>query len=93
MENHKKTVVQMEGTYYYYLEEMNEKVCSVIYYNLFLPVLQSDNRMVVKRTFSNAIVNNKMLSKGKTDLLVLFLVDYQKDVLKVNNQRFFCFVF
>ncbi|KAJ7344509.1 hypothetical protein JRQ81_000459 [Phrynocephalus forsythii] len=46
-------------------------------------VLQSDNRMVVKRTFSKAIVNNKNLSKGKTDLLVLFLVDHQKDVLKI----------
>ncbi|XP_033007555.1 DEP domain-containing protein 7 isoform X2 [Lacerta agilis] len=43
---------------------------------------ESDNRMVVKRTFSKAIVNNKSLSKGKTDLLILFLVDYQKDVLK-----------
>ncbi|KAH0620858.1 hypothetical protein JD844_021704 [Phrynosoma platyrhinos] len=45
--------------------------------------LSSDNRMVVKRTFSRAIVDNKNLSKGKTDLLVLFLVDYQKDVLKI----------
>ncbi|KAL8169803.1 UNVERIFIED_CONTAM: DEP domain-containing protein 7 [Gekko kuhli] len=44
---------------------------------------ESDNRMVVKRLFSKAIVNNKTLSKGKTDLLVLFLVDYQKDVLKI----------
>uniref|UniRef100_A0A8D0GXY5 DEP domain-containing protein 7 n=1 Tax=Sphenodon punctatus TaxID=8508 RepID=A0A8D0GXY5_SPHPU len=44
---------------------------------------ESDNRMAVKRTFSKAIVNNKTLSKGKTDLLVLFLVDNQKDVLKV----------
>lgn len=45
--------------------------------------LQSDNRMVVKRVFSKAIVNNKNLSKGKTDLLVLFLMDHQKDVFKV----------
>ncbi|XP_048339300.1 DEP domain-containing protein 7 [Sphaerodactylus townsendi] len=44
---------------------------------------ESDNRMVVKRHFSKAIVNNRILSKGKTDLLVLFLVDYQKDVLKI----------
>ncbi|CAI5763483.1 domain-containing 7 [Podarcis lilfordi] len=44
---------------------------------------ESDNRMVVKRTFSKAIVNNRSLSKGKTDLLILFLVDYQKDVLKI----------
>ncbi|KAH1170546.1 DEP domain-containing protein 7 [Mauremys mutica] len=44
---------------------------------------ESENRMVVKRTFSKAIVNNKTLSKGKTDLLILFLVDQQKDVLKI----------
>ncbi|XP_044536917.1 DEP domain-containing protein 7 [Gracilinanus agilis] len=44
---------------------------------------ESDNRMVVKRAFSKAIVNNKNLSKGKTDLLVLFLVDHQKDVFKI----------
>ncbi|XP_042302478.1 DEP domain-containing protein 7 isoform X2 [Sceloporus undulatus] len=44
---------------------------------------ESDNRMVVKRTFSRAIVDNRNLSKGKTDLLILFLVDYQKDVLKI----------
>ncbi|XP_068801353.1 DEP domain-containing protein 7 isoform X2 [Struthio camelus] len=43
---------------------------------------ESDNRMVVKRTFSKAIINNKTLSRGKTDLLILFLVDHQKDVLK-----------
>lgn len=39
--------------------------------------------MVVKRIFSKAIVHNKSLSKGKTDLLVLFLMDHQKDVFKV----------
>uniref|UniRef100_A0A8D2M1N5 DEP domain-containing protein 7 n=1 Tax=Zonotrichia albicollis TaxID=44394 RepID=A0A8D2M1N5_ZONAL len=44
---------------------------------------ESDNRMVVKRTFSKAIINNKNLSRGKTDLLILFLVDNQRDVLKV----------
>ncbi|XP_004585480.2 DEP domain-containing protein 7 [Ochotona princeps] len=43
----------------------------------------SDNRMVVKRIFSKAIVDNKNLSKGKTDLLVLFLMDHQKDVFKI----------
>lgn len=43
---------------------------------------ESDNRMVVKRIFSKAIVDNKNLSKGKTDLLVLFLMDHQKDVFK-----------
>lgn len=39
--------------------------------------------MVVKRIFSKAVVDNKNLSKGKTDLLVLFLMDHQKDVFKV----------
>ncbi|XP_019407845.1 PREDICTED: DEP domain-containing protein 7 [Crocodylus porosus] len=44
---------------------------------------ETDNRMVVKRIFSKAVINNKTLSKGKTDLLILFLVDRQKDVLKI----------
>ncbi|XP_004852136.1 DEP domain-containing protein 7 isoform X2 [Heterocephalus glaber] len=44
---------------------------------------ESDNRMVVKRIFSKAIVDNKNLSKGKSDLLVLFLMDHQKDVFKI----------
>ncbi|XP_040836242.1 DEP domain-containing protein 7 isoform X1 [Ochotona curzoniae] len=44
---------------------------------------ESDNRMVVKRIFSKAIVDNKNLSKGKTDLLILFLMDHQKDVFKI----------
>ncbi|XP_027627839.1 DEP domain-containing protein 7, partial [Tupaia chinensis] len=44
---------------------------------------ESDNRMVVKRIFAKAIVDNKNLSKGKTDLLVLFLMDHQKDVFKI----------
>ncbi|XP_069079621.1 DEP domain-containing protein 7 isoform X2 [Pleurodeles waltl] len=42
-----------------------------------------ENRMIVKRTFSVAIVNSKSLSKGKTDLLILFLLDHQKDVFKI----------
>ncbi|XP_058146786.1 DEP domain-containing protein 7-like [Dasypus novemcinctus] len=44
---------------------------------------ESDNRMVVKRIFSKAIIDNKNVSKGKTDLLVLFLIDHQKDVFKI----------
>uniref|UniRef100_A0A8C5QSW4 DEP domain-containing protein 7 n=1 Tax=Leptobrachium leishanense TaxID=445787 RepID=A0A8C5QSW4_9ANUR len=44
---------------------------------------ESDNRMTVKRTFSRTIVNHKTLSKGKSDLLVLFLLDYHKDVFKI----------
>ncbi|CAJ0953505.1 unnamed protein product [Ranitomeya imitator] len=46
---------------------------------------KSDNRMTVKRKFSKAVVNNKNLSKGKCDLLVLFLLDHHKDVFKVSN--------
>ncbi|XP_059832082.1 DEP domain-containing protein 7 isoform X2 [Hypanus sabinus] len=42
-----------------------------------------NNRIVMKRTFSKAIVFNKNLPKGKADLLVLFLLDHQKDVFKV----------
>ncbi|MEE6521290.1 hypothetical protein FKM82_019423 [Ascaphus truei] len=44
---------------------------------------ESDNRMTVKRMFSRAIVDNKNLSKGKLDLLVLFLLDHHKDVFKI----------
>nr|DBA17425.1 TPA: hypothetical protein GDO54_002875 [Pyxicephalus adspersus] len=44
---------------------------------------ESENRMTVKRKFSKAIVNNKNLSKGKSDLLVLFLLDHHKDVFKI----------
>ncbi|XP_069821890.1 DEP domain-containing protein 7 [Dendropsophus ebraccatus] len=44
---------------------------------------ESDNRMTVKRKFSKAVVNNKNLSKGKSDLLVLFLLDHHKDVFKI----------
>ncbi|XP_069479676.1 DEP domain-containing protein 7 [Ambystoma mexicanum] len=42
-----------------------------------------ENRMIVKRMFSVAIVNSKYLSKGKTDLLILFLLEHQKDVFKI----------
>lgn len=42
-----------------------------------------ENRIVMKRTFGKAIVFNKNLSKGKTDLLVLFLLDHQKDAFKI----------
>ncbi|XP_078077437.1 DEP domain-containing protein 7 [Mustelus asterias] len=41
------------------------------------------NRILMKRTFGKAIVFNKNLPKGKADLLVLFLLDHQKDVFKV----------
>lgn len=49
--------------------------------------------MVVKRTFSKAIINNKNLSRGKTDLLILFLVDNQRDVLKVRARKGAGFVY
>ncbi|XP_066556588.1 DEP domain-containing protein 7 isoform X2 [Amia ocellicauda] len=42
-----------------------------------------ENRMAVKRSFSKAIVLSKNLAKGKVDLLVLFLLDNQKDVFKI----------
>ncbi|XP_051885273.1 DEP domain-containing protein 7 isoform X2 [Pristis pectinata] len=42
-----------------------------------------ENRIVMKRTFGKAIAFNKNLPKGKADLLVLFLLDHQKDVFKV----------
>ncbi|XP_048401576.1 DEP domain-containing protein 7 isoform X1 [Stegostoma tigrinum] len=42
-----------------------------------------EGRIVMKRTFGKAIVFNKNLPKGKADLLVLFLLDHQKDVFKV----------
>ncbi|XP_078405582.1 DEP domain-containing protein 7 isoform X1 [Cetorhinus maximus] len=42
-----------------------------------------ENRILMKRTFGKAIVFNKNLPKGKADLLVLFLLDHQKDVFKV----------
>ncbi|XP_041132521.1 DEP domain-containing protein 7-like [Polyodon spathula] len=47
--------------------------------------LQKDieNRMAVKRAFTKAIVRHKSLAKGKVDLLVLFLLDNQKDVFKI----------
>lgn len=44
---------------------------------------ESENRMTVKRAFSKAIVDHKSLSKGKADLLVLFLMDNHKDVFKI----------
>ncbi|KAK6472577.1 DEP domain-containing protein 7-like isoform X1 [Huso huso] len=42
-----------------------------------------ENRMAVKRAFTKAIVCHKSLAKGKVDLLVLFLLDNQKDVFKI----------
>ncbi|XP_007885958.2 DEP domain-containing protein 7 [Callorhinchus milii] len=42
-----------------------------------------ENRIVMKRTFGPSIVHSKNLQKGKANLLVLFLLDNQKDVFKI----------
>ncbi|KAM3877228.1 DEP domain-containing protein 7 [Diretmus argenteus] len=42
-----------------------------------------ENRMAVKRSFSSAIVYSSRLSKGKVDLMVLFMLDYYCDVFKI----------
>ncbi|KAM4617700.1 DEP domain-containing protein 7 [Discoglossus pictus] len=44
---------------------------------------ETDNKMSVKRMFCRAMVSAKSLSKGKSDLLILFLLDHHKDVLKI----------
>ncbi|XP_016149996.1 DEP domain-containing protein 7-like [Sinocyclocheilus grahami] len=45
-----------------------------------------ENRMAVKRAFSNAIVYGTKLAKGKVDLLVLFMTDKHHDLFKVSQQ-------
>ncbi|XP_068169793.1 DEP domain-containing protein 7 [Antennarius striatus] len=42
-----------------------------------------ENRMAVKRSFSNAIVYSRRLSKGKVDLMVLFMMDNHCDLFKI----------
>ncbi|XP_077376155.1 DEP domain-containing protein 7 [Festucalex cinctus] len=42
-----------------------------------------ENRMAVKRSFSSAIVYSRRLSKGKVDLMVLFMMDNHCDLFKV----------
>ncbi|XP_029979835.1 DEP domain-containing protein 7 isoform X2 [Sphaeramia orbicularis] len=42
-----------------------------------------ENRMAVKRAFSSAIVYSRRLSKGKVDLMVLFLMDKHCDLFKI----------
>lgn len=46
---------------------------------------QTENRMAVKRSFSSAIVYSRRLSKGKVDLMVLFMVDNHCDLFKVSG--------
>lgn len=45
---------------------------------------QTENRMAVKRSFSSAIIYSRRLSKGKVDLMVLFMVDNHCDLFKVS---------
>uniref|UniRef100_A0A3B3U3B3 DEP domain-containing protein 7 n=1 Tax=Poecilia latipinna TaxID=48699 RepID=A0A3B3U3B3_9TELE len=42
-----------------------------------------ENRMAVKRAFSNSIVYSGRLSKGKVDLMVLFMMDNHCDMFKI----------
>ncbi|MEQ2290500.1 DEP domain-containing protein 7 [Ameca splendens] len=42
-----------------------------------------ENRMAVKRSFSSAIVYSGRLSKGKVDLMVLFMMDNHRDLFKI----------
>ncbi|XP_049418813.1 DEP domain-containing protein 7 [Epinephelus fuscoguttatus] len=42
-----------------------------------------ENRMAVKRSFSSAIVFSRRLSKGKVDLMVLFMMDNHRDLFKI----------
>eukprot|EP00066_Takifugu_rubripes_P004013 XP_003967050.2 PREDICTED: DEP domain-containing protein 7-like [Takifugu rubripes] len=42
-----------------------------------------ENRLVVKNSFSKAIINNKSLSNDKEDLMVVFMLSNIKDIFKV----------
>ena len=44
---------------------------------------QVENRLVVKRSFSRAIIHIKHLSKEKVDLLLRFMMDNLEDIFKV----------
>ena len=44
---------------------------------------QLENRIIVKRTFSKAIVNYRCLSKDEAELLVLFIMDNHNKVFQV----------
>lgn len=45
--------------------------------------MQLENRLVVKKSFSKAIINSKSLSKDKEDLMVVFMLSNIKDIFKV----------
>lgn len=44
--------------------------------------------MALKRSFSSAIVYSRRLSKGKVDLMVLFMMDNHGDLFKVSVSNF-----
>lgn len=44
---------------------------------------QIENRVVVKKTFTRAVIQSKSLTKGKTDLLMLFMLDNHQEIFKV----------
>lgn len=51
-------------------------------------LFQIENRMALKRSFSSAIVYSRRLSKGKVDLMVLFMMDNHVDLFKVGLSNF-----
>ncbi|MCI4382063.1 hypothetical protein PGIGA_G00259320 [Pangasianodon gigas] len=42
-----------------------------------------ENRIQVKKAFCRAIIQSKSLSKGKVDLLLLFMLDNHEDIFKI----------
>ncbi|KAF6731195.1 DEP domain-containing protein 7 [Oryzias melastigma] len=44
---------------------------------------ETENRLAVKRSFSSAIVYSRRLSKGKSGLMVLFMMDNHSDLFKI----------
>ncbi|XP_017562247.1 DEP domain-containing protein 7 isoform X2 [Pygocentrus nattereri] len=44
---------------------------------------ETENRMMVKKTFSRAIIQSKCLPKGKVDLLLLFMLDNYQEIFKI----------
>ncbi|XP_072529899.1 DEP domain-containing protein 7 [Salminus brasiliensis] len=44
---------------------------------------ETENRMIMKKTFSKAVIQSKCLSKGKVDLLLLFMLDNYQDIFKI----------
>ncbi|MCJ8736179.1 hypothetical protein PDJAM_G00255960 [Pangasius djambal] len=44
---------------------------------------ETENRIQVKKAFCRAIIQSKSLSKGKVDLLLLFMLDNHEDIFKI----------